>query len=410
MSTEKQIPKDRGWDNRIQLMLEGYLFVQNRCNHLDTDVFQTKLGGKNVICMSGQEAAEIFYDEEKFERLKVLPQIKLTPNANEKMSIHNLDDKQWEQLFNELLSSTRINELNSLYLKKLQERLENWTKQEQIIFFDEMKQLLTEVACQWTGIPVNDEELKIRTDEIFALIDPFETVGLKPRYSKRIRNRVESWIQEVFVQVWKEEIKPEPNSTINQISNFQHEEKLLSVSVATNILIHILKTIVSNATFITFETLATIQHQEYKRKIDDIDQYDNWFVQEVRRYFPFEPFLGAKVRKEFTWEGYTFPEGSLVLLDMYGTNHDPRIWHNPDLFWPDRYKDIDFDPHTPKEHEYDWNMLWEHLTKHLMKTTLHFLTYNMTYEVGDHDFEYSLRKMPTMLKTGLILKNIKRVK
>src|SRR5690606_12527666 len=109
--------------------------------HLDTDVFQTKLGGKNVICMSGQEAAEIFYDEEKFERLKVLPQIKLTPNANEKMSIHNLDDKQWEQLFNELLSSTRINELNSLYLKKLQERLENWTKQEQIIFFDEMKQL-----------------------------------------------------------------------------------------------------------------------------------------------------------------------------------------------------------------------------------------------------------------------------
>ena len=66
MSMVKQIPKDLSWDNRIQLMLEGYLFVQNRCNRLDTDVFQTKLNGKNVICMNGKEAAEIFFDEEKF--------------------------------------------------------------------------------------------------------------------------------------------------------------------------------------------------------------------------------------------------------------------------------------------------------------------------------------------------------
>ncbi len=26
------------------------------------------------------------------------------------------------------------------------------------------------------------------------------------------------------------------------------------------------------------------------------------------------------------------------MLDIYGTNHDPKIWDNPDLFNPSRFK------------------------------------------------------------------------
>ena len=408
MSMVKQIPKDLSWDNRIQLMLEGYLFVQNRCNRLDTDVFQTKLNGKNVICMNGKEAAEIFFDEEKFEPLNNIPQLP-NKNTNEKMTINSLDDQMCEQLCNELLSSTRISELNSLYFTRLEEQAKYWSNQEQIIVFDEIKKLITRVACHWAGIPIKDEELSERANDLYALVDPFESAGLKQRDNKRIQNRVESWIQEVFVQVWKEEIHPEPNATITQISNFQQNEKLLSVTLATNLLIQILKMIVLNANFITFEVLATIQHQEYKRKLYDIDQYDDWFIQEVRRYFPFEPFIGAKVRKEFTWEGYRFAEGSLVLLDMYGTNHDPRIWYNPDLFWPERFKDSEMLPYVRKNHNAYWKMLSEKVSRELMKTTLYFLTNHINFEVVDQDFDFSLRKIPTMLKTGLILKNIKTV-
>lgn len=44
-----------------------------------------------------------------------------------------------------------------------------------------------------------------------------------------------------------------------------------------------------------------------------------------------------KAKSSFTWNGYAFHEGTLVLLDIYGTNHDPNIWVNPDEFQPERF-------------------------------------------------------------------------
>jgi hypothetical protein len=50
------------------------------------------------------------------------------------------------------------------------------------------------------------------------------------------------------------------------------------------------------------------------------------FVQEVRRFYPFFPFVAAVVKKDFTWKGFEFKEGTLTFLDLYGTNHDPEVW------------------------------------------------------------------------------------
>ena len=36
-----------------------------------------------------------------------------------------------------------------------------------------------------------------------------------------------------------------------------------------------------------------------------------------------------------------FKEKMLVLLDVYGINHDPKIWNNPNKFWPERFKNRD---------------------------------------------------------------------
>src|SRR3712207_8802226 len=50
------------------------------------------------------------------------------------------------------------------------------------------------------------------------------------------------------------------------------------------------------------------------------------FVQEVRRYYPFFPFIVALAREDFDWKGYHFEKGTLTVLDLYGTNHDARLW------------------------------------------------------------------------------------
>src|SRR5699024_12238002 len=70
------------------------------------------------------------------------------------------------------------------------------------------------------------------------------------------------------------------------------------------------------------------------------------FIQEVRRFYPFFPVVPARVRSDFVWEGHTFKRGTLTILDLYGTNHDPKTWTNPDVFAPNRFKDWRSEEHT----------------------------------------------------------------
>jgi len=62
-----------GIDQSVNLFREGYLFMLNRRKSLQTDVFETRFFGKKAICMGGKEAAELFYDNDKFERYGAAP-------------------------------------------------------------------------------------------------------------------------------------------------------------------------------------------------------------------------------------------------------------------------------------------------------------------------------------------------
>ena len=57
----------------------------------------------------------------------------------------------------------------------------------------------------------------------------------------------------------------------------------------------------------------------------------------MRRYYPFFPMLPAISLKEVEVDGYRIPEGSWVILDLYGTDHDERTVEAPDSFMIKRY-------------------------------------------------------------------------
>jgi fatty-acid peroxygenase len=47
------------------------------------------------------------------------------------------------------------------------------------------------------------------------------------------------------------------------------------------------------------------------------------------------------VRDEFEWRDRHFSKGSWVILDLYGTNHDTRLWEDPSKFQPERFRQWD---------------------------------------------------------------------
>lgn len=48
-------------DESLAFRREGFRFVSNRCRRLGTDLLETRLLLRRVVCMLGAEAARVFY-------------------------------------------------------------------------------------------------------------------------------------------------------------------------------------------------------------------------------------------------------------------------------------------------------------------------------------------------------------
>jgi fatty-acid peroxygenase len=109
--------------------------------------------------------------------------------------------------------------------------------------------------------------------------------------------------------------------------------------VAAVELLNVLRPTVAVAYFVAFAAHA-LQAQPKLRDYlaaDGDDAYEA-FAHELRRFYPFVPMLAARVRRSVTFQGRTLPRGRRVLLDVYGTLHDPNLWTAPAVFDPDRFR------------------------------------------------------------------------
>jgi fatty-acid peroxygenase len=67
------VVKENGIDHTMAFMQEGYLFIRNRVKQFHSDLFETRLLGEKVVCMTGEEAAAVFYDPERFIKNGAVP-------------------------------------------------------------------------------------------------------------------------------------------------------------------------------------------------------------------------------------------------------------------------------------------------------------------------------------------------
>ncbi len=156
------------------------------------------------------------------------------------------------------------------------------------------------------------------------------------------------------------------------------------------------------------------EHPECKEELmRGNNNYIEMFVQEVRRYYPFTPFLGARVHKDFAWNQYDFKKGMLVMLDVYGMNHDSLIWNYPDEFRPERFMEqkdrtFCFIPQGGGDPKKGHRCPGEGITIEIMKASLDFLVNKVDFEVPEQDLSYSISRIPTLPKSGFIMKNIRK--
>ena len=108
-----------------------------------------------------------------------------------------------------------------------------------------------------------------------------------------------------------------------------------------------------------------------------------------------------------------FPAGRRVLFDLYGTNHDPRLWPEPDLFRPDRFAGWREDPYSlvPQgggEHLPGHRCAGEWITIELVTQAVGLLTGAMRYRVPPQDLALDLGRVPTLPPSGFVLTDVRR--
>ncbi len=417
MSMDKQVPHDKALDNSLAMMREGYLFIKNRVDRYQSDLFETRLLGQKAICMSGEEAAKVFYDPERMKRNGALPK-RLLKTLFGVDAIQTMDGDAHTHrklLFMSLMTPPHQKRLAELAMEQWLAALSKWEGAEKVELFEEAKNVLCKIACRWAGVPLEESEVKERADDFSAMVDAFGAVGPRHWKGRRARPRAEEWIRDIIENVRAGKTEAEKGTVLYEMAfHTELDGSRLDTQMAAVELINVLRPIVAISTFITFSALALHNHPEYKEKLksgngDDLEM----FVQEVRRFYPFGPFLGAQARKDFVWNQCEFKEGMLVLLDLYGTNHDARLWEDPNEFRPERFKVrneqlFDLIPQGGGDPAKGHRCPGEGITIEVMKVTLDFLINHIEYEVPEQDLSYSLVRMPSLPESGFVMSRIRR--
>jgi fatty-acid peroxygenase len=247
-----------------------------------------------------------------------------------------------------------------------------------------------------------------------ALFNQAGDFGPSHWWARWARWKADRWLEDIIDEIRSGRLKPPEQSAAHVIA--WHRDlngQLLDRHAAAVELNNVLRPTVAISVFITLVALALVRYPHCREKLrDDDNGYTELFVQEVRRFYPFFPFVAARVRNDFQWQGYDFPRGKRTLLDLYGTNHDPRTWEDPAEFRPERFCQWDgspfnFIPQGGGDHNRDHRCPGEWIAIDLAKVAIHFLAGGLSYELPDQDLTLDTSRLPALPRSRLVISNVK---
>jgi fatty-acid peroxygenase len=256
-----------------------------------------------------------------------------------------------------------------------------------------------------------ESDIKRRTNDMAAMIDAPASVGLRYVRGRMGRRRAERWAGGFVERVRCGRLEVPEASALARVAHYRDVSGArLSAHDAAVELLDVLRPMVAVARYIVFAALALHEYPTCRERLRSGDHRClELFVQEVRRFYPLFPFAAARVRRTFTWRGYPFPKGTRVLLDLYGTNQDGRVWGQPDAFIPERFYQWDgsaynFISQGGGDHLLGHSCAGEWITISLMEVTMDFLARLISYTVLPQNVRINLSRMPAIPESRFVIR------
>jgi len=410
------LPREPSLDSSLALLREGHTFIPRRCEALGTDVFETRLMLRRVICARGEEAARMFYAPGRFTRRRSMPPttLRLLQDVGSVALLDGEAHHARKTLFMSLVTPERVRSLAERMEHEWRASLPRWERMDAVVLHEEVQEILCRAVCDWAGIPLPEASVRERTRELGAMIEGAgSVVGLQAIRGLLLRRRTERWARNL-IQGIRAGVVPAPAGSPAFAIAFYSEPdgRQLPARVAAVELINLLRPTVAVARFIVFAAMAMHQYPACARRLAIRDEgYLLRFVQEVRRFYPFFPAVGGRALEAFEWRGIHFPKDTWVLFDLHGTDHDPRTWANPDTFDPDRFamhtpNAFDLVPQGGGEHFTGHRCPGETITVELVKEAVRLLTTAMRYVVPEQDLRIVPGQLPPIPLSRFVIRGV----
>lgn len=419
MKVKIPIPRTKELDATLALVNEGFDFLPSRRKELESDIFETRLLGQKAVCIAGEEAAALFYDNKYFKRKGAAPKV-LKTGLLGAGGVHGRDGEdhhQQKRMFLSMMTPERLEDVKRLAIKELDAKVNEWENMDQVMLLDELEEVLTRAVSNWAGLPLKESEVKQRTKELVAMVDSFGGSLTRFKEGAEARKSHEKWLEKIIKEIRAGIYNPPAYTAAYIVANHKGPDgKLLDLHTAAVDLNNAYRPMIATAYLIVFGALAFHQYPETKAKMQaDQNNYSHMFSQEVRRYYPFAPAMAAKVNRDFVWHGYHFKENTRVVLDLFGTNRHPDAWENADEFIPERFNDwkgspFSFVPQGGGDHYMGHRCAGEWMTVMVMQSFFKYLTENIRYTVPEQDLSYDMARMPTMPKSRFIISNVQKIR
>ncbi|MER7897866.1 cytochrome P450 [Streptomyces sp. NPDC096046] len=396
-------------DSSLALLAKGYAWLPDRRRRTDAPLVRTRLMGQQAVALHGPEAVRFFYDERHVERRTALPGPVLSTLFGHG-AVHTLDGRDHrvrKEMFLSLLTGAEaVAGLVDRVASEWDEAVESWPGR-RVVLFDETSRILTKGVCQWAGLVVEDPGPLAR--DLVAMVDGFATPGPRHWRARRARARCEAWLGRLVEDVRTGAVAAPAGSVLEGVVRHRDADGgLLDPHTAAVELLNVIRPTVAVCWFVTYAGHALRRRPDLReRLLGDDPAHAVAFAHELRRFYPFAPFVGGRAVTDLEWQGEPIPSGTMVLLDLYGQNHDPALFKDPYAFEPQRFlarppEGDELIPQGGGDRDTGHRCPGEDVTIALLRALGPRLA-RLEYDVPEQDLRIPLNRMPARVRSGFLM-------
>jgi fatty-acid peroxygenase len=404
-------------DDTLGLVLSGYAWLPSlRRRAGDAGVVRTRLLGMRTVALRGPDAVPFFYDDSHVRRHTAIPE-PVQGTLFGHGAIHTLDGpghRRRKAMFLSVLKDPgQVHDLVNRVTKSWDEAARIWTVQPEVVLFDEAAAVITRGVCEWAGITLDAAEVPGIAADLTAMVDGFATAGPRHWRARRARGRRERWLAGLIEQVRAGSAEAPAGSALAVVAGYTEADgERLDAKHAAVELLNIIRPTVAVSWFVAFTGHALHRWPQHGDRLRAGDlAYAMAFAHEVRRFYPFAPFVGGQAVRELSWQGERIPAGAMVLFDLYGQNHDEKLWPRPYAFEPARFLDHPPEPDVlvPQgagDARTNHRCPGEDVTVALLAALAVRLA-RLHYDVPEQDLTLSLRRIPALPPSRFVMSRVR---